>query len=62
MNIINFKFFEGIFDLVCVMEGWMNLRFYLRFFMKKSVITLLKYVTIFNENNAQIIILEFRAR
>jgi hypothetical protein len=36
MNIINFKFFEGI--------------------------TLLKYVTIFNENNAQIIILEFRAR
>jgi hypothetical protein len=36
--------------------------FLFTFFMKKSVITLLKYVTIFNENNAQIIILEFRAR
>jgi hypothetical protein len=28
MNIINFKKIEGIFDLVCVVEGWMNLRFY----------------------------------
>jgi hypothetical protein len=25
------KKIKGIFDLVCVVEGWMNLRFYLRF-------------------------------
>jgi hypothetical protein len=28
MNIINFKNFEGIFDLVCVVECLMNLHFY----------------------------------
>jgi hypothetical protein len=27
MNIIIFKKIEGIFDLVCVVEVWMNLRF-----------------------------------
>jgi hypothetical protein len=31
MNITNFKKLEGIFDLVCIVEGWMNLCFYLRF-------------------------------
>jgi hypothetical protein len=38
MNIINFKNFKGIFDLVCVVEGWMNLRFYLCFLWKKGMI------------------------
>jgi hypothetical protein len=52
MNIINFKKIEGIFDLVCVVEGGMNLRFYF-LFMKKEwliievIITLLKYVNNF---------------
>jgi hypothetical protein len=53
MNIINFKNFEGIFDLVCVVEGWMNLRFYLCFLWKKEsliikgIVTLLNYVNNF---------------
>jgi hypothetical protein len=38
MNIINFLKIEGIFDLVCVVEGWMNLCFYLCFLMKKGMI------------------------
>jgi hypothetical protein len=36
MNIINLKKFEGIFDLVCVVEGWMNLCFYLHFYEKRN--------------------------
>jgi hypothetical protein len=36
MNIINFKILEGIFDLVCVVEVWMNLHFYLHFYTKKE--------------------------
>jgi hypothetical protein len=36
MNIINFKKFKGIFDLVRVVEVWKNLCFYLRFYAKKE--------------------------
>jgi hypothetical protein len=53
MNIINFKKIKGIFDLVCVVEGWINLCVYLWFLMKTEwliievIITLLKYVNNF---------------
>jgi hypothetical protein len=36
MNIIHFKKFEGIFDLVCVVEVWMNLCFHLHLCMQKE--------------------------
>jgi hypothetical protein len=35
MNIINVKKIQGIFDLIRVVEVWMNLDFYLRFYVEK---------------------------
>jgi hypothetical protein len=35
MNIINVKKIQGIFDLIRVVEVWMNLDFYLRFYVQK---------------------------
>jgi hypothetical protein len=49
MNIINFKKFEGIFDLVCVVECLMNLHFYekKKWLIIEVIITVLKYVNNF---------------
>jgi hypothetical protein len=35
MNIINVKKIQGIFDLIRVVEVWMNLDFYLCFYVEK---------------------------